>query len=187
MNEIVKEAVASVYNHTDRVHYLEKCQLDLNFIDTDIKNLFISDEKPIISDCSNQKIWPSKEWLFDFSEFVENGFKASFTTILKVSKIASLFYVQHEFSVLNKVVEKIEPTLDGYSGMPYIMAQYDLHENLSRILKEKNFVELRYSEIYEVLPNLRFPEDVTIFGPQVTVEYALFHDLLDLCPNDDEQ
>ncbi len=48
---------------------------------------------------------------------------------------------------------------------------------------------MSYAEIIEVIPELKFPKEVTIFGSQVTVEYAIFHDLLGLCPNsqgDDE-
>jgi hypothetical protein len=29
---------------------------------------------------------------------------------------------------------------------------------------------------------LHFGEDVKIFGSQVTVEYAVFHDILEICP-----
>jgi hypothetical protein len=183
VNELVKQAIEKIYRHADHVFYLEKCQKDLQF--SEIENLNSIDNNLNISERNIQKVWPSKEWFFDFGEFIEDNFNASFNTVLKVSKVVPVFYIQHEFSVANRISKRIEPTLDGYSGMPYIMAQYDFHEKVSEILTKNNYVELKSSEIHEVLPNLNFPEGVTIFGPQVTVEYALFHDLLDLCPDDD--
>jgi hypothetical protein len=183
MKDLVKKAVERIYDHRDYQFYLEKCQRKIDFFD--VENLSLLDENVVVSEASNQEMWPSKEWSFNFGEFKKNDFEASFNTILKVSKIASVFYIQHEFSVINKVDFKIEPTLDGYSGMSYTMAQYNLHENLSKVFKDNDYIELSYSDIYEVLPNLNFPDGVSIFGSQVTVEYALFHDLLDLCPEDD--
>lgn len=183
MNNVTKQAIERIYAHADHSFYLEGCQKDLELFDNiesslKVKNLDVSELTP-------QFIWPSKEWLIDFSEFAENDFRASFTSRLKISKLAPIFYIQHEFSVINKVPAKIEPSLDGYSGMPYIMLQYEFQEDISKTLEKNDYLRLKYSEIYEVIPELSFPQGVTIFGPQVTVEYALFHDLLDLCPDND--
>jgi hypothetical protein len=182
MKDLVKKAIQRIYGHRDYQFYLEKCQKNPYFFDIKISSLLT--ESIIVSEVINQKIWPSKEWEFNFGEFKKNEFEASFNTILKVSKLASAFYIQHEFSVSNKVDFKIEPTLDGYSGISYTMDQYNLHCSLSKIFRDNNYVELLCSDMYEVLPNLNFPDDVSMSGSQATVECALFHDLLDLCPTD---
>jgi hypothetical protein len=184
MNNIAKKAIEHYYIDAKHSYYLEKCHQNLDFaggIESSLKDIDSN-----ISEQSPQLIWPSKDWLIDYDEFTENSFNASFLTRLKISKLAPLFYVQHEFSVLNRVHPRIEPTLDGYSGMPYTMDQYNFQEKISKFLKEKDYIQLTYSEMYEVIPELSFPKNVTIFGSQVTVEYALFHDLLDLCPEDAE-
>jgi hypothetical protein len=184
MNNTAKKAIEHYYINANYSYYLEKCNQNLDFIDGIESSLKDIDSN--ISEQSPQSIWPSKDWLIDYGEFSENSFNASFLTRLKISKLAPLFYVQHEFSVLNRVNSRIEPTLDGYSGMPYTMDQYNFQEKISKILEEKNYIKLTYSEMCEVITELSFSENVTIFGPQVTVEYALFHDLLDLCPEDTE-
>jgi len=73
------------------------------------------------------------------------------------------------------------PTLDGSSPRPLIMQQADLDNHIAAALEGAGFSRLSYAEFNEVVCSLSFPSNVTIFGPQVTVEYALFHDLLGLC------
>ncbi|CAI8708686.1 MULTISPECIES: hypothetical protein [Bacillus] len=54
---------------------------------------------------------------------------------------------------------------------------------INKTLKLGGYTDLSYAEINEVVEGVQFPEGVTLFGPQVTVEYALFHDVLDICPD----
>ncbi|PGZ09121.1 hypothetical protein COE47_33070, partial [Bacillus thuringiensis] len=64
----------------------------------------------------------------------------------------------------------------------YTIQQLEFDLQVIQSLTSKNYTQLSYAEVNEVVMDLTFPEGVTIFGPQVTVEYAMFHDVLDLCP-----
>ncbi|WP_257144542.1 hypothetical protein [Bacillus toyonensis] len=73
-------------------------------------------------------------------------------------------------------------TLDGYDTQAYTIQQLEFDSQVIQSLTSKNYTQLSYAEVNEVVMDLTFPEGVTILGPQVTVEYAMFHDVLDLCP-----
>ncbi len=96
--------------------------------------------------------------------------------------MAPVFYLQHEFSVDCPGDTSLMSTLDGYDTQPYTSQQLEFDQQVIQSLTSKNYTQLSYAEVNEVVMNLKFPEGVTIFGPQVTVEYAMFHDVLDLCP-----
>ena len=98
-----------------------------------------------------------------------------------ISKLAPVFFVQHEFSVENHIDDPVAPVLDGLSDQPYSKAQFELADRLSTILSQHGYRQLSDTMMREVICELTVPEGVTIFGPQVTVEYALFNDLLGLC------
>lgn len=179
MNDLVGQTIELIYKNRNQELYLMKCTQEL--ILPDNFYLLLKDPELSIIDSNQEKISPGKSWFVEFEQFNHGEFNASFTTKLLISKLAPLFYIQHEFEVKNKVEKRIEPILGGYSGMPYIIAQYDFHKQISEVLSKGGYTELTYAEMYEVVCGLSFPEEVTIYGSQVTVEYALFHDLLDLC------
>ncbi|PHG25620.1 hypothetical protein COI43_28150, partial [Bacillus pseudomycoides] len=70
-----------------------------------------------------------------------------------------------------------------YDVQPYTFQQLELNQMINKTLKLGGYTDLSYAEINEVVEGVQFPEGVTLFGPQVTVEYALFHDVLDICPD----
>ena len=179
MNNLVEQTIKRIYKNRDQEFYLMRCSHKL--ILPDNFYLLLRNSNLSIIDFNQERITPAKSWFIEFEQFNHGEFNASFTTKLLISKLAPLFYIQHEFEVENRIKKRIEPILDGYSGMPYIIAQYNFHEQISEVLRQGGYTELTYAEMYEVVCGLSFPEEVTIFGPQVTVEYALFHDLLDLC------
>lgn len=183
MNDLVGQTIERIYKNRDQKFYLMKCSQEL--ILPDNFYLLLKDPDLSIMDFNQDKISPKKSWFVEFKQFNHGEFNASFTTKLLISKLAPLFYVQHEFEVENKVEKRIEPILSGYSGMPYTIAQYDFCEQISEVLRKGGYTELTYAEMYEVVYGLSFPEGVTIFGHQVTVEDALFHDLLNLCSESD--
>jgi hypothetical protein len=181
MKDQVKNSIKQFYPKVDSKLYLKKCQERLilpESIDPLIKQLDIS-----INEFPEFHIWPSQGWIINYKEVLEDKFLAKFTTQLKISKIASFFYIQHEFSIKNEAPDKMDPELGGYGCTPYIIGQYDIEEELVSSLTQGGYTRLFEVDMDEVIPELSFPEGVTFFGPQVTVEYALFHDLLELCPD----
>jgi hypothetical protein len=123
----------------------------------------------------------SVDWYIHFPKVIKGEFSALFTTVLKISKIIPIFYIQHEFAVENRDEKKIEPKLEGFSGQPYSIAQFDMHNSLVECLGNLDYVELSYSEMNEVISGISIPQETRIFGEQMTVETALFRDVYDLC------
>jgi hypothetical protein len=186
MKDLVRENLERIYKNKDLEFYKSQCSKPIAlpesfFVLLDQPELYTS------KDALKTKIWPAKKWLVKFPKFNISEFESSFDTEILISKVAPLFYVEHAFQVKNKAPRKIEPSLTGSCSEGCIIPQYDFHSELSKILSDYGYLELDYADINEVIPELYFPEGVTIFGPQVTVEYALFHDLLDLCPDDDAE
>jgi hypothetical protein len=184
MNSSIKAVIDRIYFNEDKDFYQKQCaggaELDQIFHDyfSDLEGSGL-----VIKDVSLGEVWPSKEWRIGFGESISGEFNASFETVLKISKIHPVFYTQHEFTVQNKCLEKVIPCLDGFSDEAYIMSQYNFQEQVDKRLENLGHEKLYYPDMTEVICNLSFPEDVSVFGTQVTLEYALFHDVLNnLCP-----
>ncbi|SEN68872.1 hypothetical protein [Lihuaxuella thermophila] len=127
------------------------------------------------------EVWPSIRWDFDFNKVNHGDTIFSFSTKLCISKLMPVFYIEHQFQVEVKTTFLHEPTLDGCSNQPYSKRQVDLHSRLSEVLKKSGYKEINFAEASSVICSLSMPVN-RIFGDQVTVEYALFHDVKDLCP-----
>lgn len=124
--------------------------------------------------------WPSIELFCKFSFYKKDLFSVDYTTIIKISKISDIFAFQHEFSVENYDPNRMEPVLDGYSGTAYTMEQNSFEISLSKLLNNYGLEKITLSEMEEVVCDVPMPE-TKIFGPQMTVEYALFKDLYNIC------
>lgn len=110
------------------------------------------------------------------SRFAKNDFKIRYTTVLSISKIVDMYYLQHEFEVDNPDPDSIEPFPCGFGDVPYCKLQYALEEAVCGFLSEKGFKRLSYAEREEVIPEVEMPQN-EIFGTQMTVEYAVFKDM----------
>jgi hypothetical protein len=53
-----------------------------------------------------------------------------------------------------------------------------MHNRLTEYLKHQGYMELSFSEMNEVIFEIPMPQEVKIFGEQLTVETALFRDVL---------
>lgn len=133
------------------------------------------------------RVQPGLTFFIEYPDVKRGEFEASFRSIVSISKIYPLYNIKHEFEVLNKDSEQIEPTLDGFSSEPYNTKQYNFGEALTKILNRINFTKLSYAEMEELVEDLKMPEGIWIFGPQVTVETALFRDVFDIVPEDDDE
>lgn len=76
----------------------------------------------------------------------------------------------------------LSPTLDGFDIQPYTKTQAEIELIIQKVFSREGYEKLSYSQMNEVLPEIYFGEDVKLFGSQVTVEYAVFHDVLEICP-----
>lgn len=180
MKEIVRVNIEKIYKDKDFDFFKSQCLKELK-LPSEFNKLFCN--KKIKVEEGYSKSNPSKTWYIKYPPYIKGEFNVLYKTLLSVSKIAPLYYIQHEFEVENVDEDRMQPTLDGFSGQPYTKTQATYHKNIVEILEKAGFLELSYAEMNEVLSGLSFKYEPTIFGSQVTVEYALFHDIWELCPD----
>jgi hypothetical protein len=183
MNDLVADAIRFYYQDKNDVAYLERCRAPLEIADVIMATLTAFSQNVRLPGDS-WAIWPAYEARVNFGTYTRDRVVAEFDTELLVSKLARVFHVRHGFSVENHHEERVEPTLFGYGNTGYTKEQFNLHEMLRQRLTACGYTELDLADMDEVVPTLAFPEGVTIFGRQVSVRYALFHDLRGLCPAD---
>jgi hypothetical protein len=182
MKSLVRNTIDRIYFHHDHQYFLEKSQAEI-LLPHSFWEIVQNPEFTVTPIGDIQDFRPDVELIFEFNRDKIGEFQAVFTTRLKISKIAPLFHVYHEFGVKNKAIHKFSPTIDGYGEKPYVKRQLNLDDQISHLLTQAAYTRLNLAEMNEVVFGLSFPEGVTIFGSQVTVEYALFHDLLGICPD----
>ncbi|EJQ13884.1 hypothetical protein CN941_29250 [Bacillus cereus] len=180
MNVLVNRAIQQFYVNEDNDEYLLKCA---NKIELPKElTVFIQNARIQTTPFYNDDIWPAEKFIFKFEPYKKENLQVKYNSTLLISKLAPVFYLQHEFSVDCPDDPSLMSTLDGYDTQPYTIQQLEFEQQIIQSLTSKNYTQLSYAEVNEVVIDLKFPEGVTIFGPQVTVEYAMFHDVLDLCP-----
>jgi hypothetical protein len=180
MGDKFEETIKKYYFDKNANDYLKKCNMILD-VEEELSMLWNAHNIQFIK--LSQKIWPSSKWLLKLPACIVGEFNVEYTTTLLISRLQPVYYLQHEFIVQNKDSNKISPTLEGFDSQPYTVIQQKIQDLINCLLEEKHYRKLTYSEINTVIHGLSFDDTVTIFGPQVTLEYALFYDLLDLCPD----
>lgn len=183
MKDIVKDAIHFYYEQSNERAYLERCRSES---DTPQIILATATLHGAGLDFSSAPGGPAYRIQVSFGICARGLFVAEFTTSIVVSKLAPLFNILHSFSVENRHERPSEPTLDGYAGTGFIVPQMDLHTALCEQLTERGYTELELADMDEVVPTLSPPRDASVFGRQVTVQFALFYDLLGLCSADCE-
>lgn len=182
MRDIVRKAITTYHLKRSDELYLNKCRRPLTFeveIDTIARRMGKLSRL-------NQAIWPSSSWAVRFPEVIQAAFRFEPVTLLQISRLAPLFYLQHQFELVIDDPALIRPSLHGFQHEPYTTAQRDYQQALIALLTREEYIQLDYVEMQEVVCELSFPPDNILFGPQVTVGYALFNDLPGLCPDEDE-
>ena len=179
MLDVTTQAIDRFYRKKDYYSFKNYCKQQLD-LPQELKDHIQQQEFDLIEEPNKSS--PSREWRINFGNYKTGEFDASFSTVLKISKVAPLFYIQHEFEVQNKDENAIDPHLTGSSGLGYILEQGNLYyEKISPILTQKSYTELEYADMHETVEGLKMPEGVTKFGRNVTVEHLLFIDVLGIC------
>ncbi|MCM2997179.1 hypothetical protein M3647_06825 [Paenibacillus cellulositrophicus] len=181
MNNLVREVVESFYHHEDKLGYLLRCQSTIEL--PSVLMSFLNNNNIKLQPFNTGDVWPSCKWIFIHENYCKGEFRVSYSSVLMVSKLAPLYYLHHEFQVDNKDEQKMSPTLDGFDEQPYTRTQAELESIIEESFKKLGYEQLSYKEMNEVLQGIQFGDDVGFFGQQVTVEYALFHDVLEICPD----
>lgn len=179
MNTDIKDIIKRIYFEKDYDFFRERCLTSK-----------ISPSKLTAIGCSysqNTTIFapdncPAVQIEFDMFLDKVSDFSIHFSTILKLSKIADIYAIIHTFSVPNSDGRCIEPTLDGFGGQPYIVDQMNLETKIKEFLFKMGFQAITLAEMEEVIGGIECPQS-KIFGPQFTVECALFRDLVGILDN----
>ncbi|MFK4294582.1 hypothetical protein EXW50_29650 (plasmid) [Bacillus mycoides] len=181
MKELVKKTIQRFYINGDANEYLFRCEKRIELPKE--LTVFINNARIQTTPFYNDDIWPAEKIIFKFEPYKKDNLQVKYSSTLLISKLVPVFYLQHEFSVDCPDDTSLMSTLDGDSTQAYTIQQLEFEQQVIQSLTSKNYTELSYAEVNEVVMDLKFPEGVTFFGPQVTVEYALFHDVLDICPD----
>lgn len=178
MDDFVKECIEDIYIRKNYKSFISKCKQCPFYLSE-----LIDVSKDICKSINvyNTRDDPKIEILFEFDKFIKDSLCVEYVTVLKISKVSDLFVFQHEFSVDNKDPKRMDPVLTGFSQQAYTFSQSVLENSISDFLEKHKLYKLQLSEMDEVVCNVPIPNDIVIFGNQMTVENALFRDLYELC------
>lgn len=178
MNPVIEEVLNRYYRQGDELGYLVVCSSPLRLPPE------ITNRLPFVTwlDHNLGEVFPSCKWTLDLGEVRNGEFAVHYSSVLMVSKIAPVYYVHHEFQVQNRDTEAMSPTLDGFDTQPYTKKQFTVDSVIQQAFDKMGYQKLSIQQMNEVVTWLEFKEEMALFGEQVTLEYALFHDIFDRCP-----
>lgn len=159
MNKKINEVINKYYMKENKNEYLKR----------------IHNNNPIINELLNCK-YKDKIKLYDkdnpyiliqitFDKFEKNNLKINYSTILKISKLTKVYYLQHEFAVESADPETLTPDLDGFGTQAYCFQQLYFEEFIQNILNNNEYEQLY---IYDL------EERVLVGKTIVSVENVLF-------------
>ena len=173
----LKSVIEKIYFDGEKSFFINGCKKSFDFVDELVENFEEQCSKIQLSD---DNCLPAKEMYFFFEDFTKGEFKVSYSSVLCISKICKVFYLQHEFAVDNLDVDRMDLVLDGFGDQAYTKKQFSFDENVVSFLQKKGYTRLKYAELEEVIPFVEMPADL-IFETQMTVENAIFRDTWELC------
>ena len=179
MLDIITQAIDRFYTKKDYATFCTYCAMPLN-LPEELQEYFKLHGLNFSSE-TDDKDYPSRRWYISFAGYKKGEFEVSYDTYFRISKVAPLFYIQHEFEVRNKGNNIMSPDLDGFSDQPYTKDQATLHNEISTAMSKRGYLELKEIDIDEAIEGCKMPDGVTIFGHTVTVELLLFVDVLNIC------
>ena len=172
MNEKIKKCVEKIYINKDYSYFKRMCKKKYKFIE-ELKLLANSICEEICVESLVDD--PALEIRFMYSDYIRDEYCVHYQTILKISKLSDMFFIQHEFCVENLDPDRMTPVLDGFGGEPYTISQNRMEKEIGVFLKEKGLEKIELAELEEVLCELEMISN-SILGKQMTVEIALFYD-----------
>lgn len=178
MEGLVLETINRIYHNKDYDFFKRKCEAELIITDDLVRLIEHEGFKVMVQDV---EVGSSIRFAIDYPEFEKGEMKVSYITMIDVSKIIPIFYVQHEFEVENIDENRMGPVLDGFGGQSYTIGQADIYDKIVTFLEKQGYSEVSYAEMDIAIPDIKMPEDAWLFGPQFTVRTCLFHDILDIC------
>lgn len=151
MNTKVTNCIERVYVNKDYDYFKEMCKKQYKFVN----------ELKLLTDSICEEMYieslidaPALEIRFTFLDYIQEEYCVHYQTILKISKLSDMFFIQHEFCVENLDPDRITPVLDGVGGEPYTISQNRMEKEIGVFLKEKGLEKIEFIESEEVLCEL---------------------------------
>ncbi len=177
MLEEIKRVVETTYIKKNYEDFITRCHQKIGFIDELLEAVQGKFGKAVVSELPDD---PGVEIYFDVCGFSQNDFKGRYKSVLSISMAVAEYFIQHEFEANDPDPDGLTPVRDGFGDDPYCKTQYALEELICGFLGKRNFKQLTYADMDEVIPDVEMPEN-TLFGSQMTVENAVFKDMWGLC------
>lgn len=181
MENFVLDVIDHIYRKKDHDFFRDRCKTECKILN-DVVSISKKGNLNVIVESIG--IEPSIRLYIRYAEFKRNGLEIEYKTIIDISKIVPVYYFQHDFAVKTSDENSMTSVLDGFDSQPYTFTQYDKYEEISKLLNDNGYIELSYAEMNTVVPDIEMPNDVSIFGPQLTIETCLFRDVLNICEVD---
>lgn len=177
MEKLLNDLIKKIYINEDYEYFKNRCKESIEF-----NKEFNTKVEQYVRNVSEENIegFPSQRWYFKFDSYENGLFKVSYRTLLQISKISPIFYIQHEFEVENYDSNKMCPVLDGFGTEPYIKNQANLYEIIKEYLEKKGYTEIDYSQFNEIVLNVENDFTNMIDGEKYSVEDLIFNDMLDI-------
>lgn len=177
MIDEVKKIIEITYIQKDFEPFVSRCRGKLEFVGDLLNAAQTKFNEAAVSELPDD---PAVTIYFDVCGFSRNDFNVVYKSVLSISKVADVYCLQHEFEADDPDPGRMTPVLEGFGGEPYCKTQYALDELICGFLAKRNFKQLTYADMNEVIPDVEMPENA-LFGSQMTVEYAIFKDMWGLC------
>jgi hypothetical protein len=177
MLDIVEKSIDRFYLQKDYTAFKKLCEQSFPLFE-EIKK-YVNRKKLTLSEGEDYKDSPSRCWAIHFDDYKKGDFEVAYKTILKVSKVAPLYYVQHEFAIKHNNKDCTVPVLYGV-GL-HTKKQFALLHEIFGSLKKKGYCGLELSDMNEVVEGIDVPEGVKFFRSNITVDHLLFIDILNIC------
>lgn len=177
MEILLNDLLKKTYVDKDYKYLKDKCTAILEFNEEFYKKV-----EEYVSDVIKENIegFPAQRCYFKFDKYKDGQFKVSYRTVLQISKIVPIFYIQHEFEVENNDSNKMCPVLDGFGAEPYIKNQANSYEIIKEYWEKKGYMEIDYSQLNEIVINVKGDSANIINGEKYSVEDLMFNDMLDI-------
>lgn len=177
MRDFIKECIDEYYIKNNKKLWRQLCEqkYDLSSFIDELKEHYVNCE--IINHVDE----PCIHITFYEKSFVSKELKIEYYTELRICKVCKIFNLDFLYEVKNPDPQGMGCLYNSLEES-WNCNQYDLGEKIISFLNKEGYERLFFKDLIEVVPQLEMPEN-GLFGNQMTIENALFHDFYELYEN----
>ncbi len=175
MNKKVKEFINRVYIEKGYKFFKNMCYSMPSYLELLENN--------ISKYCKEYEIYkvkgqPEITFYINYNNYNYYKFNIEYLTIVNISKICNVYYIQHEFNIDNLYPNRTELKLNGFDNQTYTIEQYNLESKVVDILSKNNLKQLQFIDLKQII-NLDKTEGLLI-EKQITLEDLLFKNIYNI-------